>query len=70
MRRSLIICEAGLIMSLAISVSAAKAGLVGVTGGVDAPSSSLGSYTMMAFPADPQTAGYAPVSSVESPLTT
>lgn len=68
MRRSLIISEAGLIMSLTILASIGKAGLVGVTGGTASPSSSLGPYTMTAFPADSQTADYSPVSSVESPL--
>ena len=68
MRRSLIICEAGLIMSLTILASIGKAGLVGVTGGTASPSASLGPYTMIPFPTDPQSAGYTPVSSVESPL--
>lgn len=68
MKRSLIIVEAGLIMSLTILASIGKAGLVGVTGGTDSPSLSLGPYTMMPFSADPQAAGYTPVSSVASPL--
>ena len=68
MRRSLIISEAGLIMSLTILASIGKAGLVGVAGGTASPSASLGLYTMMPFPADSQLAGYTPVSSVESPL--
>jgi hypothetical protein len=55
-------------MSLAISVSVANAGLVGVTGGTASPSLSLGPYNMTAFPADSQTAGYTAVSSVASPL--
>jgi hypothetical protein len=68
MRRSLIISEAGLIMSLTILASIGKAGMVGVTGGTASPSASLGPYTMMPFPTDTQSAGYTPVSSVESPL--
>jgi hypothetical protein len=68
MRRSLIIGEAGLIMSLTILVSIGKAGLVGVTGGTASPSASLGPYTMVSFPSDTQSSGYTPVSSVESPL--
>ena len=68
MRRSLIIGEAGLIMSLTILASIGKAGLVGVTGGTASPSASLGPYTMMPFSADFQNAGYTPVSSVASPL--
>ena len=68
MRRSLIIGEAGLFMSLTILASIGKAGLVGVTGGTASPPSSLGPYTMMPFSADPQAAGYTPVFSVASPL--
>ena len=37
MRRSLIIGEAGLFMSLTILASIGKAGLVGVTGGTASP---------------------------------
>jgi hypothetical protein len=55
-------------MSLAISISVSKAGLIGVTGGTSAPSSTLGPYTMTPFPADTQPANYTPVSSVASPL--
>ena len=55
-------------MSLTILASIGKAGLVGVTGGTPSPSTSLGPYTMMPFQADPQSAYYTPVSSVESPL--
>ena len=68
MMRSSIIGEAGLIMSLTILASVGRANLVGVTGGTASPSSSLGPYTMTPFPADPQAAGYTPVSSVASPL--
>lgn len=68
MKRSLTIGEAGLIMSLTILASIGKAGLVGVTGGTTSPTASLGPYTMMPFQADSQSAGYMPVSSVESPL--
>ena len=68
MNRSLTIGEAGLIMSLTILASIGKAGLVGVTGGTASPSASLGPYTMIPFQDDSQSAGYTPVSSVESPL--
>ena len=62
----------GLVASFAIAVStlapAAQAVSIAVDLGTGAPPALLGGFTMTAFPADPQPAGYAAVSSVASPL--